>query len=161
MFINLFTNTFNAAFDDRSYLCVERDAIFNILGTAYITNGCRFTITGELSVGDGTFFNARTAVLCTSTISIGSHCAISWDVTILDTDVHHISYEKREVTAPSKPIFIGDRVWIGAGAKICKGVTVGDGAVIAAQSVVTKDVPAGTLAAGIPARVVKENVTWS
>ena len=55
---------------------------------------------------------------------------------------------------------IGSHVWIGCNVLILKGVTVGDGAVIAAGSVVTKDVPAASLVGGNPARILKENVTW-
>lgn len=60
----------------------------------------------------------------------------------------------------SKPISIGDHVWIGLNATILKGVTIGEGSVIAAGSVVVKDVPAHTLVGGIPAKVLKENIEW-
>ena len=60
----------------------------------------------------------------------------------------------------NRPVVIGNHVWIAAGAMILKGVTIGDGAVIAAGAVVTKDVPAYCLAAGVPARVIRENVLW-
>ena len=60
----------------------------------------------------------------------------------------------------SSPIKIGNHVWIGMDAKILSGVTIGDGAIIAAGAVVTKDVPAYSLAAGCPAKVVRENVVW-
>jgi acetyltransferase-like isoleucine patch superfamily enzyme len=58
------------------------------------------------------------------------------------------------------PVAIGDNVWIGAKAIILKGVTIGDGAVVAAGSVVTKDVAPGVLVAGNPARTLKSNVQW-
>ena len=58
------------------------------------------------------------------------------------------------------PIVIGDHVWIGTNAIVLKGVTIGDGAVIAAGAVVTRDVPAHSLAAGVPARVIRSDVHW-
>ena len=60
----------------------------------------------------------------------------------------------------SKPIKIGNHVWIGQRATVLKGVTIGDGAVIAAGSIVTRDVPPHSLVGGIPAKVLKENVEW-
>ncbi len=60
----------------------------------------------------------------------------------------------------TKLVRIGNHVWIGMNVLILKGVTINDGAIIAAGSVVTRDVPANCLAAGVPAYVIKENVTW-
>ena len=57
-------------------------------------------------------------------------------------------------------MYIGKNVWIGVGVTILKGVTIGDGAIIGAGSVVTKDIPAGCLAAGNPAKVIRKNVEW-
>jgi len=109
-----------------------------------------------VEIGDHTFLNRRTEVMCKRHVRIGSHCAISWDVTISDTDYHAL-----EGTETTRPVTIGDRVWIGSRATILKGVTIGDGAVVAAGAVVSKDVPPRTLVAGVPARVVRENVSWS
>ena len=61
----------------------------------------------------------------------------------------------------SAPITIGDRVWIGCRAIILAGVTIGEGSVVAAGSVVTRDVPPGTLVAGNPAKVIRETGPWS
>lgn len=58
------------------------------------------------------------------------------------------------------PIRIGDHVWIGLRATILKGVSIGDGAVVGAGSMVIRDVPSGALVAGVPARVIRESVTW-
>lgn len=60
----------------------------------------------------------------------------------------------------TKPVCIGNHVWIGQRAMILKGVSIGDGAIIAAGAVVTRDVPAGCLAAGVPAKVIRKNVEW-
>lgn len=109
-----------------------------------------------VEIGDHTFLNRRTEVMCKRHVKIGSHCAISWDVTISDTDYHAL-----EGSETTRPVHIGDRVWIGSRATILKGVTIGEGAVIAAGAVVSKDVPPRTLVAGVPARVVRENVSWS
>ena len=108
-----------------------------------------------IEIGDHTFINRRTEIICKKHVKIGSHCAISWDVTIMDTDIHRI-----EGMAETKPTFIEDNVWIGSKAIILKGVTVGKGAVVAAGSVVSKDVPAYTLVAGVPAKPIKENIKW-
>jgi acetyltransferase-like isoleucine patch superfamily enzyme len=74
----------------------------------------------------------------------------------MDTDFHRVDGR----ASADAPVSIGNRVWIGAGAKILKGVSIGDGAVIAAGAIVTRDVPAGALVAGNPAQVIREGVTW-
>ena len=118
---------------------------------------------GLLELGSG-FCNSDTKIRCKNHISIGEDAVISHNVTIEDYDGHQLynvdADGNREAVAISAPITIGDHVWIGAKATILKGVTIGDGAVIAAGSVVTKDVPAHCLCAGCPAKVIRENVEW-
>ena len=79
---------------------------------------------------------------------------------IQDTDFHPVLDDNGQPKPISKPIHIGNKVWICAKATILKGVTIGDGAIVAAGAVVTKDVPAYSLVAGNPTRVIKENVVW-
>lgn len=110
----------------------------------------------KLVIGDGVAIGDRTEIHAGERVEIGSGSLIAWDCTILDRDYHKFGGE-REQTAP---VIIGERVWIGCHALILKGVTIGDGAVIAAGSVVTKDVPPGVLVGGNPARVLKEGVVW-
>lgn len=74
-----------------------------------------------------------------------------------DGGKHRILSENYE---NSKPIVINNHVWIGENSVILKGVTIGEGAVIAASSVVTKDIPPHCIAAGSPAKVIKENIDW-
>lgn len=109
----------------------------------------------RVEIGPRTYLNRRTEVMCRERVTIGADCAISWDVSITDTDYHSIDGQP-----DTAAVTIGDHVWVGARATVLKGVEIGAGAVVAAGSVVVSDVPAGCLVAGVPARVVREGVTW-
>lgn len=137
-------------------------------GSRFVTDGVVIlgpgvqTVVGpgaELRVGAGTYVSPNTLILCREAVTIGSGCAIAFGVLVMDTDFHALSVGG-ETTPMTAPIHIGDHVWIGAGAQILKGVTVGEGAVIGAGAVVTRDIPPRTLAAGVPARVIREGVDW-
>ena len=108
---------------------------------------------------DGGYAEQGVVIRSRKSVHIGRGVAIARDVIIMDSDFHDFTIDgvSEEVTAP---IRIGSHVWIGTRAVILKGVTIGDGAVIAAGSVVTKDVPPATIVGGVPARVIKENVQW-
>ena len=109
-----------------------------------------------LRVGDNVAIGDRTEIHVGSDCSIGKNTLISWDCCIIDRDYHKIGPGEQK-----RPIHIGENVWIGCRSLILKGVTIGDGAIIAAGSVVTKDVPPKAVVAGNPAKIVKENVEWS
>jgi acetyltransferase-like isoleucine patch superfamily enzyme len=109
----------------------------------------------HLTLGGG-YANHGVALVCFQEIAIGRDVAIGPEVFIRDSDSHIITGSGRSST---EPIRIGDRVWIGARAVILKGVTIGDGAIVAAGSVVTKDVAPGTLVGGVPAKFIRE-ATW-
>lgn len=109
----------------------------------------------HLLLGKNSFINSDCKIRCHKEIVIGENCAISHDFTIMDSDAHELDGSRN-----TNAIHIGDHVWIGTRVTILNGVTVGDGAVIAAGALVTKDVPAGALAAGVPAKVLKEKVEW-
>ncbi|CAA9277688.1 MAG: acetyltransferase [uncultured Actinomycetospora sp.] len=108
-----------------------------------------------IDIGDGTFVNHRSEIIAHERVSIGRNCLFAWDVQVLDSDSHSLDGGAR-----TAPVRVEDGVWVGCRATILKGVTIGEGAVVAAGSVVTKDVPPRALAAGNPARVVREGVTW-
>ena len=108
-----------------------------------------------LSIGEGSFVNHRSELIAHERVEVGRHCLFAWDVQVMDSDSHSV-----DGLPHTAPVVIGDRVWIGCRATVLKGVTIGDGAVVAAGSVVTRDVPARALVAGNPARVVREDVTW-
>ena len=110
---------------------------------------------GSVSVGFGTGINAYSRIISFNRISIGARCAIAQFVTILDHD-HAFASDGRMDGYDTRPIQIGDNVWIGDKATILKGVTIGDGAIVAAGSVVTRNVPARCIVAGVPARVIRK-----
>ena len=108
-----------------------------------------------LKLGSG-YINRNCKIKCFSEIEIGNDVAISENVTIWDSDVHKI----KGSALNTKPIKIGNHVWIGTNCIILKGVCIGDGAVIGAGSIVNKDIPPNCLAVGNPAKVIKQNVEW-
>ena len=119
----------------RNYVEILPRAVLT-LGSGFANNGCRIS--------------------CKQSIMIGDNVAIGDEVVIRDYDGHEISGNENSTL----PIIIGNRVWIGERATILKGVTIGDGAVIACNAVVTKNVPSNCIVAGVPARVIRENVRW-
>jgi maltose O-acetyltransferase len=108
---------------------------------------------GRLEIGARTFVNYGCSIAVQKHISIGSDCLIGPYVNILDNQYH--SLLDRTASPPSQQVIIGNNVWIGTRAIILPGVTIGDHAVIGAGAVVTRDVPARSVAAGNPARVLR------
>ena len=127
-------------------------------GTVRVGDGTRILAGpgARVTIGAGTYFSGDSRVVCAQEVSIGSGCAIAWDVLIMDADFHRLENRGSQDAA----VRIGDDVWVGAGASILKGVTIGNGAVIGAGAVVSRDVPPGGLAVGNPAAVVREGVRW-
>lgn len=109
-----------------------------------------------LEIGSGSAVGDRTEIHVGERVTIGSGTLISWDCCIMDRDYHAINSDIEK----TMPVSIGDHVWIGCNSIILKGVTIGDGAVVAAGAVVTRSVPSGALVGGNPARVIKEKVRW-
>ncbi|HVA99460.1 MAG TPA: acyltransferase [Bacteroidia bacterium] len=136
---------------------------------------------GEVIIGDNVHLGGVTFISRTK-IEIQNDVTMAWGITIYDHNSHSIYWEERKndnvqcyqdylncngnnvvnknwENVQSKPICIKSKVWIGFNVIILKGVTIGEGAVIGAGSVVTKDIPAWTVAAGNPAVVVKNNIS--
>ena len=135
---------------------------------------------GKISVeGNGTVImheyskiDGTTSILCVNRVEIGPYSRIAHNTTICDNNNHPVSpsYRRKMALTPmeddmrlwkhsvSAPIIIGTNCWIGTNVRICKGVTIGDNSVIAACSVVTKSIPANCIAAGNPAKIVKQNI---
>jgi maltose O-acetyltransferase len=109
----------------------------------------------HISVGDRTFVNFNAVFLDIAPITIGAAVQIGPNVQLL-TATHELDTERRrDGWEKGVPITIGDNVWLGGGVIVCPGVTIGENTVVGAGSVVTKDLPAGVLAVGNPARVIR------
>jgi acetyltransferase-like isoleucine patch superfamily enzyme len=145
---------------DVSVVRVRDGARFVVDGIVSLQRGVRVVVDGgELRIGHATNVNGLTKILVAESVRIGAECTLSWDVQILDNDFHAITVDGRTRPATA-PVIIGDRVWIGTRAVILKGVEIGNGAVVAAGSMVSRDVPPGTIVAGMPARVVGKVDSW-
>ena len=153
--------------EDRVYVTIGNDSVIN----ATINMGrCNIEIGDRVMINDGTTF------YCVNGISIGNDVMISWGCTIIDNNAHSIisaerlkdlanarkEYEAGTIgnntdwsVVENAPIVIKDKVWIGFNSIIMKGVTIGEGAVVGAGSVVTKDVPDYAVVGGNPAKVIK------
>ncbi len=108
---------------------------------------------GKLIIGNNNFINGA-IISATTKVTIGNNCKFGPFSMIIDSDFHNVKDHNKE--GESREIIIEDDVWIGAKATILKGVKIGKGAVVAVGSVVTKDIPANSIAAGVPAKVIKE-----
>lgn len=113
-----------------------------------------------LWIGTGTYLQPRVHVNCQTSVRIGEHCSISWDVEILDSDFHHILTTEGPPHVARAPVVLEDRVWVGARAIILKGVTIGHDSIVGAGAVVTRPVPPFSLCVGNPARVVRTVAGW-
>jgi acetyltransferase-like isoleucine patch superfamily enzyme len=114
----------------------------------------------ELVVGSDSFIGHGCGFTIGRSVRIGHNCLLAGGVCVRDYDGHPLDAQRRragEFVDPQdiKPVVIGDDVWIGAGASILKGVTIGARSVVAAGAIVTRDVPADVVVAGNPARIVK------
>ena len=123
---------------------------------------------GRLSIGRCTMINVAW-IICDEQIDIGDHVMISWNAVIMDS--YRTSFDPMfrrrqleqywhdrtapDVVASSRPIRIGNAAWIGFDAVVLPGVTIGDGSIVGARSVVSEDVPPYCIAVGNPARIVR------
>lgn len=141
---------------ERSTLYLGENAHFKLNGrfTMHGHSSIMIHEGGILEIGNNTYLNGG-SIDCSHHISIGNDCAIADDVRIMDNSWHAVNSQIGRGDTK-----IGNKVWIATGAMILPGVKIGDGAIVAAGAVVTKDVPPTCMIAGVPAKVVKENVEW-
>ena len=152
------TARFNEAYvSDPDGAQVILQGLFGELGEgSHVRAPLRVDYGTQIHIGPGTFVNYGLTALDVVQIRIGANCQLANDIQLL-TPIHPLDPQpRREGWEAGEPITIGDNVWIGGGAIVLPGVTIGDDAVVGAGSVVTKDVPARTVVAGNPARVIRE-----
>lgn len=112
---------------------------------------------GHLVIGQGAA-NVGLVIMCAKEITIGNGVRIGRNVSIRDWNGPHVIINDHYRN--HAPVHIGDHVWLCSGCTIMPGVTIGEGAVVAANATVTKDVPPRCLVGGSPAKIIKENIEW-
>lgn len=158
--------------------CDKRDKMFLEIGSDCMISGHYVfeNENGKINIGNRTFIGNSTFISINK-IDIGNDVLISWGCTFIDNDAHSLIANERKFDVAdwkkgtfqqktglyknwekvnSAPIKINNQSWIGFNSIILKGVTIGEGAVVGAGSVVTRDVPAWVIAAGNPARIIRE-----
>lgn len=134
-------------------------------GNIVLGRGSRVSIghSGILILGDRFNITGRSTVICQKSIEFGDNCLLSWDILIMDVDMHKIMDLKGSVSNYPKPIRVGKHVWIGCRSTILKGVTLPDNIVIAAGSVISKSVNDSNCVVGNDGRglaVLKKDIQW-
>lgn len=114
----------------------------------------------SIEIRKGAGLNGTSIYVRSTSVTIGENTMVAANCVIADSDAHVLWPAEGRLQNPGlendAPVVIGRDVWLGLNCTVLKGVTIGDGSVIAAGSVVTSDIPAGVLAAGVPARVIRE-----
>lgn len=165
---------------ERDARLVSSARIRNIRGDSqYIRAGSHTLIAGELlvfphggniTIGEWCYIGEGARIWSSDSVNIGDRVLISHNVNIFDSMTHPLNAQQRHaqfkaisqtghprsIDLGERPVKVGNDVWIGANSCILRGVTIGEGAIIGAGSVVTHDVPTFTIAAGNPARVIRE-----
>ena len=112
---------------------------------------------GAVRIGDKTVVGQECTISAYQHVSIGEQCIVADRVMLIDFD-HNVAEVERPIRVQGiykRDVRVGNNVWIGYGAQILRGVSIGDNAIIGASAVVTKDVPANAVVAGVPARVIR------
>jgi acetyltransferase-like isoleucine patch superfamily enzyme len=140
------------------HLMMEAGSKLIINGNFSIESGGRVSIgkNAVLELGSG-YIAHNVFIVCKDKITIGNGATISHNVVIRDNDAHEIIDEGY---VSVKPIEIGNHVWIGTNVTILKGVKIGNGAIVGANSLINKNIPEKTIVAGIPAKIIRENIEW-
>lgn len=154
---NLFLNANAISAREYSKLRIDANGKLFIEGKVSFFSNANIHV-GEnaiLKLGNGTYVNEGVLISAANRIEIGYDCAISNNVTILDSDFHIINMIQKDGY-----VRIGNHVLIGAGTTILKNVTVGNNCIIGAKSVVVNDIPDNCMVVGIPAKIIQTNVSW-
>lgn len=147
---------------DLDFISIGKNTIFN--DYFYLTAWKQKDNSPLLDIGECCCFGAFNHITCYNTIKIGNNCLTGKWVTISDNNHGDTNYntlvlppQKRQIVTKG-PVIIGNNVWIGDKVSILSGVTIGDGAIIASNAVVTQDIPPYSVAGGVPAKIIKQNL---
>lgn len=159
-------------------IIIPRNTLINNVVVDIVGNNCELVVGNNVRYSGGNFWfrdnNSKIIINDNCTIeganlhaeegcmiSVGENCMLSYDIDVRTSDSHSIlDLHSNERINTAKDVVIGSKVWIGAKASILKGVTIKEGSIIGAHSIVTKDVSQNCLAVGCPARIIAENIKW-
>ena len=110
---------------------------------------------GSLEIGDGVFINYGTSIAASKSVQIGENCSLGTYVMIIDNHYHRLEPERRGERPESLPVVLERNVWLGGHVIVLPGVRIGEGSVVGAGSVVTRDIPPRSVAVGQPAKVIR------
>jgi acetyltransferase-like isoleucine patch superfamily enzyme len=139
-------------------LQVGRNAVLELGRWTWVGHGCKIRVhEGRVSIGAKTVLGQECTISAFQQVSIGRECVIADRAMIIDFDHGMVEVERpiRLQGIYKRDVRVGNNVWIGYGACILRGVTVGDNAVIGTNAVVTKDVAANAVVGGVPARLIR------
>ena len=137
-----------------------------VKGNVNIGRGSKICIGGgaKLVLGHNFRISGDTQIICEKGITFGDRCLLSWDILIMDSDLHHLHNSNDDVINAPKPIVVGNHVWIGCRSTILKGVSIADDVVISANSTVTRSVDNERCIVGGQGKnldILKKNIMWS
>lgn len=144
-----------------SVLRMKPRSQFHVDGRVQIMRTCTVSVgyDATLRIGDGTFLNDGAAIICEQEVRIGPDCAISWNVRIMDSDIHQLR-TAIGMRARRCPVSIGEHCWIGTGATLLKGTDLADGVVVGAGSLIRGSAAGNSLVVGVPGKVIAQEVSW-
>lgn len=119
--------------------------------------GCHLIVGKNSGMGDNTYVSVRENE---TKLIIGSDCMFSRNSKIMTSDGHNIYQDNKRINK-ARDIVIGNKVWIADNVTVLKGVNIGSGSILGINSTITKNVPENCIVAGNPARVLRENISWS
>lgn len=145
----------------RSIWSVSGTIIFR--GNCFLGHGCKVSVDqgAILEFGNNFCCSAESSFVTVKNITIGNDCLFSWDVLVMDTDWHVITDYSGELQNPPESIKIGDRVWVGCRANIMKGVSIANGTIVAASSIISKDVvECNCIVGNKTQQIIRDGVLW-
>lgn len=139
---------------------VGPNAVLSFKGKAVIGYGADIEVfkNAKLTIGEGVGMNIGATIVCYDEINIGNYTMLGRHITIRDNNGNH--YMNRVGYKNTRPVNIGDKVWLCEQSTIMPGVTVGDGAIVGALSFVVKKVPSHCMVSGHPAEIIDEDILW-
>jgi acetyltransferase-like isoleucine patch superfamily enzyme len=141
------------------HLEIGRDATVTLGRWSWLGHGCKIRAhEGAISIGAKSVLGQECTISCYQRVSIGRECIVADRVMLIDFDHGMVDVERpiREQGIYKRDVRVGHNVWIGYGACVLRGVTIGDNSVIGTNSVVTRDVSANSVVGGVPAKMIRK-----